>query len=336
MANTPRVPIRSSPIIEAVNDIVQPANSRTGRPTLSRGVFSSYPFMSPKYARHQRNRHHEFEDTMARMFMKVEGVLYDEFLNSLEDAETRRIAEVLAGDEDRKGGQGYIDFLLQNATHNFDEKVQIAETLSDSYVAFFFGHAPPVFQYQGTLMNTFQDDWTMSMFRVFKDLCRGTQLAKRNLVLRLRYDSMIVTGAMTNFSWSLKAGQETACPFSFNLLVKNIQVLYGGLAPPTHFGTAGTFTPPSFEIDGTASQGAASQTYIGTPPGAPSGVAVATQAAQQQYVLETGVSDTTGDPNEVNAAGYDATGTQVATVMPTKWELEQAYAAAAAGAGSRR
>ena len=34
---------------------------------------------------------------------------------------------------------------------------------------------------------------------------------------------MIVTGAMTNINWSLTAGQETHCPFSFNLLVKDVQ-----------------------------------------------------------------------------------------------------------------
>ena len=272
MANTPLVPIANSPAVSKMREI-NLRNVQTGRPTDALGVFAAQPFMSPKYARHRPNRNHEYEDTMARMFIKVAPDLYEKFLASLDDADTRQIATVLAGDDNTQGGHGYIDFLLQSANHGFEEKFQITETLSDSYVAFFFGHAPPIFQYQGILLNTYQDDWTMRMFRIFRDLGRGTQLAKRNLVLRLKYDSMIVTGAMTNFNWSLTAGQQTANSFAFNLLVKSIHVIYGGLAPPTRFEREESFTPQGFQLVGAGvGDTAASQTYIGSPPGLPAGV----------------------------------------------------------------
>jgi hypothetical protein len=257
--------------------------------------------MSPKYAKHKAGRNHEFEDTMARMFIQVPPDLYDKFLASLEDPETARIAKILTGDDINKGGKGYLDFFLQNATHQFNEKVQVVETLSDNYVAFFFGHKAPVFSYQGTLMNTYQDDWTMRMFRIFRDLGRGTQLAKRGFLLRMRYDSMIVSGAMVNFQWSLQAGQELACPFSFNLLVKNIQIIYGGLTDPTDLIHEKHFAPEGFHLqDSSAGDGAASQTYVGSAPGLPTGVSEAE--------VEGGYGTTESD----------ATGTSY--TEPEKWE----------------
>ncbi len=138
------VPIENN-ITSAVDNFLPYQNARTGRPTKSRGVFSSYPFMTPKYARHRPNRRREYDQTMARMFMQVSPKLYEKFVASLEDEDTKKVAAVIAGDDVNKGGHGYIDFLVQRAIHSLDEKVQISETLADSYVAFFFGHAPPDF-----------------------------------------------------------------------------------------------------------------------------------------------------------------------------------------------
>ena len=292
MANRPRVPINASTIASQMREI-NAGNARDGRPSGATGVFADQPFMSPKYSRHRQNRHHEFEDTMARMFIKVAPDLYESFIESLDDEDTRNVAKVLAGDDVKKGGHGYIDFLLQSAIHSFSEKMQVSETLSDSYVAFFFGHAPPMFQYQGTLFNTYQDDWSMRMFRIFRDLARGTQLARRNLILRIKYDSMIVSGAMTNFSWTLTAGQETYTPFSFNLLVKDIQILYGGMSPPTKYVREGSFTPQDFQLEGSGfGDQQASLTYIGTPPGQPAGV-----NEEQAFYGQTGdITDPTGTP----------------------------------------
>jgi len=294
MANSPRVPIRSSKIVESMTDInkTQRNNVRTGRPKDALGVFAAQPFSSAKYMRHRANRHHEFEETMARMFIKVAPDLYQKFLASLGDKHTRDIARVLAGDDNRKGGHGYLDFLLQSANHSFEEKFQVSETLSDNYVAFFFGHAPPVFQYSGTLMNTYQDDWTMSMFRIFRDLARGTQLARRNLVLRLKYDSMIVTGAMTNLQWATRAGMETYSPFSFNLLVKSIHVIYGRLAPPTKFRKQEAFTPAGTNLTGSGvGDFEASQTYMGKP--STNEEAPAVSDTQVPWDVDFGVSDPT-------------------------------------------
>jgi hypothetical protein len=97
--------------------------------------------------------------------------------------------------------------------------------LSDDHVAYFFGQAAPAFTYSGTLINTKQDDQAMNMLRLYQEMGRGTKLAQRNTLLSIRYDGLIVSGAMLNLSLGLAAEMETAVPFSFTLLVKQIVLL---------------------------------------------------------------------------------------------------------------
>lgn len=288
MANpSPSVPLAGSST-EFFNQ-TRLMNQTSGRDPKSLGVHSVFPMSTAKEMRFRKSRHHEFEDTMARMFMQVPTDAYEAFLASLEDPETRTIANYLTGDDVKKGGIGYIDFLLHSASHVFTEKVQIVETLSDSYVAFFFGHAAPTFQYSGTLLNTYEDDWAMRMFRIFRDLGRGTMLARRGLLLRLKYDSMIVSGAMMNFQWQLNSGATTYCPFSFDLLVKNVSIVYGNVAPPTNLHMFdNNFSPEGYHLeDSTGGGGAASQVFFGAPPAQPEGVSAASSSS---------TTDATGTP----------------------------------------
>lgn len=291
MAVSTIVPLNPE-IIKAAENIQRPHNLLTGRDPNALGVHSSYPFMTPKYALHRYRQRHEYEDTMARMFIQVPPDVYQSFLDSLQDEETKKIAQVMTGDNVNKGGKGYLDFFLSRAVHDFNEKVQIVETLSDSYVAFFFGHSAPIFQYQGYLMNTFQDDWTMRMYRIFKDLARGTQLARRKFVLRLRYDSMIVNGAMLNLHWENNADIQVACPFSFGLLVKSVQIMLGGLTTPTDLIHEKYFAPDGYHLeDAGGIEAEASQTYIGGPSSStPEGVSESEPPYNEFTDDETGTS----------------------------------------------
>jgi len=235
----------------------QGANKVQGRDPNAQGVYAAWPASTPKYMRHRQGRPHEFFDSLARMYVRIRGknpgqiqAKYKQILNSFADAETQDVARQLIGNGREVGGMGYIDFLLQRVDHPINEKFQVVETLSDNYVAFFFGQQAPVFSFSGTLMNTYQDDWAMRMFRLFRDIARGTQLARRGLLFYIRYDSMIVSGAMLNFNFSLNAEMEMAIPFSFQLLVKKVHLVYGGLSQPTDLSTtnAGTFLPPDYQL----------------------------------------------------------------------------------------
>ena len=212
--------------------------------------------------------------TMARMYVRVKGRStknrtpqqasqrienrIENVLDSMPDAETRAIAEVLLGGRPENyqgaptgsavGGQGYVDFLLQQADHSTNEKFSVTEVLSDNYVSFFFGQQAPVFTYRGMLMNTFQDDWAMNMNRLFRSIARGTQLARRGLLLYLRYDSVLVSGVLTALNTTHRAESETGVPFSFQMLVKKMHIMNGALAPPTAIPAGDPFIDPEYVL----------------------------------------------------------------------------------------
>ena len=213
------------------------------------GVFSTYPSVTAKSMRHRPRGGNEYQDSMPRMYIQVAPKAFHTFKAGISDPETLRIYEKMVGSGDgATGGIGYIDFFLSRASHPLQEKMQVTETLADGYVAYFFGSSAPIWSYSGFAMNSYQDDWTMRLFRIFRDLARGTQLARRGLILRLRYDSMLVSGSMINLTWDLNAGTETYCPFSFNLLVKSVQPLYNGLSDPTMILGDSGFMPQGIKI----------------------------------------------------------------------------------------
>lgn len=208
------------------------------------GIRSRSPRSTPKYNQYLNLRHREFLQTTARMYISVKNP--SNFVNEVGkgNQHLKAIARVLAGNNKvEESGKGYIDFLLLQANHALNEKVQVIETLSDNYVAFFFGQSAPIFQYSGMLMNSYQDDWAINMLRMYQSISRGSQLARRGVLFYLKYDSMVISGSILNLNWSLNGENELLVPFSFNLLVRKIHILYGGLEPPTDFTLDSSLNP---------------------------------------------------------------------------------------------
>lgn len=257
------------------------------------GVHAPQPFATQKHMLHRGPTRHDYEETMARMFIQVSPKLYKSFMNSIKDPENARIANVLVGDNIKQGGTGYIDFLLQRANHALNEKFQVVETLADNFVAFFFGMQAPVFSYSGTLLNTYQDDWTARMFRIFTEFGRGTQLAKRRVLMKLRYNNMIVTGGMINFESANTADIQMACSFSFNFLVTRIDLLFKGFSDPTQIPNEYTFSPTVDNFNavfGGASTGV--KAYVGDAPAQPAGITPPEDGRQSVQVIDPPIEET--------------------------------------------
>jgi len=194
----------------------------------SRGVFSEFPASTPKY--HTSNRTDAL-GTMARLMIPLANdSVRDKFLKSFRgDPDALVIAQSLAVTDKSIGGtgfgvfgMGYIDFLLQNANEAYEEKAQVVDVLSDNYVAYYFGQHPPVFNYSGTLLNTYQDDWRRAFHVLYQSIGRGTQLARRRITITLAYDNMAVTGTMMGMSQILTAELQMAASFNFRMLVKRV------------------------------------------------------------------------------------------------------------------
>lgn len=244
---------------------------------------------------------------MARMFLSVADTgdaNKQQFLDTLPTGAVRDIGSVLTGNG---GNGGYIDFLLASVQEAFQEKVQVNEVLSDNYVAFFFGQTAPTFNYSGYLINSYQDDHRVGMHLAYQNLLRGTQLARRHALVRLRYDSVIVSGALLNMQQSISAENELAIPFSFQLLVKSFFVF----EEPTvtqkvtdAFNPAGTAFPDNVAAPNT--------TQVKTTT-----VAVPQATGKESVVATQGETSTTSSLNDKSAlirAGYGAILNPVGTI----------------------
>jgi len=209
-----------------------------GTPESGLGVFGTHPGSTSKFSFNQKAkfRDAEYRETMARLYIELPNEnARTAFLRSV-SKDTEPLAKVLTTTRGTGGssGTGFIDFLMTNASEPFQEKTQIVDTLTDNYVAFYSGREPPLFGYAGVLLNTYQDDQRVWMWRMYQEIMRGSRLATRNLLLRLRYDSFIVSGYMESLVLSLEGQTEhTASQFQFGIRVKRMSVITEALATPT-------------------------------------------------------------------------------------------------------
>lgn len=256
------------------------------------GVFGQNPLMSPKYSL-WRPRDAEYKDTMARLYISlpqlgdgsVDPKVRTAFLDSLpHDAPTQALAQVLIAGPG--GGSGFIDFFLGQASERVQEVVQLDKVLADDYVAFLFGQEPPRFEYSGMLLNSLQDDQRSGFARAYNAILRGTQLARRGALARLKYDSVIVSGIMLAHQQTLNADNELAVPFSFSFLVKEYVILsnlpFSKVNQAQYVQLSADLAVANLSTTGTTSTAGVSATA--TPPPIPSATSTA-GAAQNTAVV---------------------------------------------------
>lgn len=227
-------------------------NVETGRPANANGQYAAYPGATPKYVRHRPGRPRENYDTLARMYIRVNGPKApDNIRQHLKNSVSKNVAEVMLGDgSGASPALGYVDFFLDTIQKNHTEKVQVTDVLEDNFVAFFFGASPPVYTFSGHVMNTLQDDWAVQMLSAYEDLFRGTMLAKRGLQLYIRYDSYIISGACTSIQMTHSAANETIIPFSLQMLVHRTHLMYGNAYGASILPeSAGSFIPNGVQLN---------------------------------------------------------------------------------------
>ena len=240
------------------------------------GVFANFmQGMTAKYAENTEGGRSDFyRNTLARLFVRVDAREMNLFTASISDAHVEsqlvpRIAGTTARRQENRttGGagaddanlradqsvstNGYLDFFIQQATMPLQEKVDIKETLADNYVAYFFGQSPPMWTFSGWLFNSVQDDQATNFLRLYLEILRGTQLARRQKVVSLKIDSYIITGALVASNFQLQSNTEVMVPFSFQLLVKRVAIVtYTEGWVPTWASTPFAADPNAIPYDG--------------------------------------------------------------------------------------
>lgn len=163
-------------------------------------VYTGTPVLSPKYQISQ-----DRSKTQARL-----GIIGLE--NRATSGEVDRFKDALSGN-------GYINFLLSSVQESFSQIHQITPLLGGNYSAWFYGEQPPIYTFTGTVLNTKYDMWKSAITAIYSELANGTSLAASGMRLSVAYDSVYLEGALVGLGTSLAANDETAVPFSFQLLV---------------------------------------------------------------------------------------------------------------------
>ncbi len=206
----------------------------------SSGDFGLHPGATPKWALNQGLRDAEHREGLARMFIQMPEQERDFFVKSC-PSETQHLAKILCGvGTGASGGTGFVDFLLQNAQESFREKYQTVESLSDNFIIYLFGQEATPFQYSGMLKNTYQDDQRVWMTRLYRDVLRGTQLARRRKLVRLRYDSVIVSGVLLGLEMTVDGNLIDGVPFGFTLMPMQYVIFTPDIGAPAQLSTAFT------------------------------------------------------------------------------------------------
>lgn len=199
----------------------------------SMGQFALHPGATPKYALNRGPRDNENRETLARMFVQMTEQERAQFVKSV-PLESQPLAEVLcAVGSGGTGGTGFIDFVLTQAVEPFQEKFQVVESLSDNFVVYLFGQQAPTFQYAGFVYNTYQDDQRIWLMRLYRDILRGTQLARRRKLVRLRYDSVIVSGIFVGFQETLLGEAADYAQFSLTMIPTQYIIHTAAVGKPT-------------------------------------------------------------------------------------------------------
>lgn len=273
------------------------------------GVFALHPAATPKYALNLGLRDAEYKENLARMYLSLSGEdreTKNAYLRSLpSDANIQALAKVLIGDS-TNGGTGFIDFFIAQIQESFNEKVQISEVLSDNYVAYFFGAAPPTLNIAGNLLNTYQDDQRIGMIQAYQTLIRGTECAKRGSLVRLRYDSVIVSGHIISLSQVLNAENELIASFNLTMVVKEYVIV---TAPTLAVSKVETPFDPNNVL---TSIGSASDVRVNTTIYVPNKSTDSSVAGKDATKIDT------DDPNKTKAENVEARIAADAQTDPTK------------------
>lgn len=138
------------------------------------------------------------------------------------DGIDKRIFNELTSTADGTKSTGWGDFLLTDVQCSMNEKVQITEVFGDNFVSYFFGRSPTVFTLSGMLFDDVDNEWFPNFLEVYDKFIRGTQLARKSVLLEISLPNVIIVGAITSFSYSQNAARDTDIPFNMQIIAKAV------------------------------------------------------------------------------------------------------------------
>lgn len=116
----------------------------------------------------------------------------------------------------------FVNFFVTGFNTTFTEKTQIMQTFGDNEVVYYFGKQPVIMTIQGLLFDSYENDWFVSFITLYRNLLRGTQLAKNFGLIELTLPNMVVRGTISELGVGQSSDRDTDIPFSMQFIVKDL------------------------------------------------------------------------------------------------------------------
>jgi hypothetical protein len=173
---------------------------------------------TPKYVRNKGPRGDNYAETAARLFLSFPNeTRKSQFIrNNSQTAFDAQLAKSIA---DVSGTTGFIDFSLTALAFASNEKVQVVDTMSGNFVAYFYDSSPEQLQMTGVVSDTYEADQLVWLHTLYKKYFRGTAVAKRGIYVHLLVNNWLFIGGMTSLNVSLSADNQTAASFNMTMLL---------------------------------------------------------------------------------------------------------------------
>lgn len=154
----------------------------------------------------------------ARIYIDLAG-------RKLPVSQDTRLNALLGVVHSKDGATGYIDFLLSGLSFGYQERSQLQVAQNDNFVEYYFGSTPATINLQGVLFNTMQDDWSNNMLEIYWNVLRGTKMAARRALVKLRILDRIYAFTLRSFSENFSTSSTNTTGFSLSGTLYSIQLV---------------------------------------------------------------------------------------------------------------
>lgn len=127
----------------------------------------------------------------------------------------------------KKTGQGYkvilpayTKFMLQSVALSSSEKYQLHHTFRSFRISF-YDENPEVWNFDGLLINTQNQNWTSEFRVLYKNYLRGTQCAKMAAEVYIGFEDVVVSGLIITMRQQFTATSPNAVPVTFQMIITN-------------------------------------------------------------------------------------------------------------------
>ena len=186
---------------------------------------------TPKYEINKGSRGDNYAETAARLFLSFPNEQRKRtFLNN--NSRTTYDAQLAKSIADVGNTTGFIDFQLLSMAFGSNEKVQIVDTMSGNFVAYFYDRAPEQVQLSGMLFDTYEADQLVWFYDLYQKYFRGTAIARRGIYVHLLVNKWLFRGGMLNFNTTITAENQSMAPFNITMLLTKVEYTGAHLSYP--------------------------------------------------------------------------------------------------------